>query len=31
MLTNVMVICMALAVFLIPAMALKALLDSDKD
>ena len=31
MLTNIMVVCIALSVFVIPAMAIKAVLDSDKD
>lgn len=30
MLINIMVACMALSIFIIPAMALKAVLDADK-
>lgn len=30
MLTNMMVVCMALSVFIIPAMLIKVVLDADK-
>lgn len=30
MLTNIMVVCMALSIFIIPAMVLKVVLDADK-